>query len=129
MTCWIAVIGAEKWGTFREKQMLAFAERHRDTVSKTEIGDTVFFLDEDPERSLLGAAEVASDPYMNRIPLFENENEVYPLRIKIRPITAMDVRTPLPIEIRSRMPDSGVPIHAIIEDEIEQIFLDRLGAP
>ena len=86
MTCWIAVSEEDKWEIIKEKMVWAVAQRHADTISKVELGDRLLaYIHDLDEPSFLGAFEIASELYINRIPLFPGTDEVYPLRVKLRP--------------------------------------------
>ncbi|QSZ66225.1 EVE domain-containing protein [Methanofollis aquaemaris] len=89
MTCWIAVSEEDKWETIREKMVWAVAQRHADTISKVELGDRLLvYIHDLEEPSFLGAFEIASELYINRIPLFSGTEEGYPLRVKLKPAAA-----------------------------------------
>ncbi|MDD3622303.1 MAG: EVE domain-containing protein [Methanofollis sp.] len=88
MTCWIAVSDENKWEMIKEKMVWAVAQRHADTISKVELGDLLLvYIHDMDEPAFLGAFEIASELYINRIPLFSGTDEVYPLRVKLKPVT------------------------------------------
>ncbi|QYZ77936.1 EVE domain-containing protein [Methanofollis formosanus] len=91
MTCWIAVSEENKWETIKEKMVWAVAQRHADTISKVELGDRLLvYIHDLEEPSFLGAFEIASELFINRIPLFPGTEEIYPLRVKLKPATAFN---------------------------------------
>ncbi|MBP2145040.1 putative RNA-binding protein [Methanofollis sp. W23] len=88
MTCWIAVSEENRWEMIKEKMVWAVAQRHADTISKVELGDRLLvYIHDLDEPAFLGAFEIASELYINRIPLFPGTKEVYPLRVKLKPVT------------------------------------------
>lgn len=88
MTCWIAVSEENKWETIKEKMVWAVAQRHADTISKVELGDRLLvYIHDMDDPAFLGAFEIASELYINRISLFSGTDEVYPLRVKLKPVT------------------------------------------
>lgn len=96
MTCWIGISERKALDIVREKRIWGVAQRHADTISKVRLGDRILLYAQDMEApSILGVYEVISELFVNHTPIFGEGGEVYPLRLKLRPVLILD--TPLPL--------------------------------
>jgi len=96
MTCWVGISERKAWDIVREKRIWGVAQRHADTISKVHLGDRILFYARDMETpSVFGVFEVISELFVNHTPVFGNDGEVYPLRLKLRPVILLDEPLPL----------------------------------
>jgi predicted RNA-binding protein len=96
MTCWIGISEGKAPDIVREKRIWGVARRHADTISKVHLGDRILLCAQDMEApSLFGVYEVISELFVNQTPIFGEAGEVYPLRLKLRPVTIFDRPIPL----------------------------------
>ena len=96
MTCWIGISEGKEPEIVREKRIWGVAQRHADTISKVHLGDRILLCARDRGvPSLFGVYEVISELFVNQTPIFGDAGEVYPLRLKLRPVTIFDHPLPL----------------------------------
>ncbi|EJG07585.1 Uncharacterized protein family UPF0310 [Methanofollis liminatans DSM 4140] len=96
MTCWIGISEGKAPEIVREKRIWGVAQRHADTISKVHLGDRILLCAPDMGApSLFGVYEVISELFVNQTPIFGGSGEVYPLRLKLRPVTIFDHPLPL----------------------------------
>jgi predicted RNA-binding protein len=96
MTCWIGISEGKAPEIVREKRIWGVAQRHADTISKVHLGARLLLCSPDMGApSLFGVYEVISELFVNQTPIFGGSGEVYPLRLKLRPVTIFDHPLPL----------------------------------
>lgn len=111
MRYWLCITTEENWKVIKEKNIWGVQERHRNTIAKVKSGDKcliyVMSTRKDNEiipPKIVGAYEVVSEVFKDNSRIFKppakNRNEVFPLRIKLKPIKIFRK----PIDFKSLIP-------------------------
>jgi len=79
---WLCITNEANWDIIRSKKVWGVSSRHKDKIAMTQENDKLVFYVK-PMR-ISGIFEVMSKPFREDNPIFEGE--IYPFRIKIRPI-------------------------------------------
>jgi predicted RNA-binding protein len=96
MTHWLCITTEENWNVIKKKNVWGVQERHRNTIAKAKPGDKCLIYVMSAKRDkevipprIVAAYEVVSEVYKDKRKIFKpyiSTNEVYPLRIKLKPI-------------------------------------------
>lgn len=97
MTYWLCITTEENWKVIKEKNIWGVQEKHRNTIAKVKPGDKCLIYvmstkkdDEIVPPRIMGVYEVVSEVFKDTSKIFRpperNRNEVFPLRIKLKPI-------------------------------------------
>jgi len=111
MAYWLCITTEENWKVIREKNIWGVPERHKNTIAKVKPGDKLLIYvkkekvnDEIKEPRIVGAYEVISEPFKDSTKIFSSKGlkrkELFPYRVKIRPIKIFDK----PIEFKPLIP-------------------------
>jgi len=112
MTYWIASSNRDNAEVVREKHIWGVPRRNRSLMHRVKSGDKMLVYvrgEQEGETALpsaiTGAYEVVSDPYEDETPIFLTPrhmgNEVFPFRVKVRPVAIFDE----PLEFKPLIPD------------------------
>ena len=112
MTHWIASSNRDNAEVVREKHIWGVPRRNRSLMHRVKSGDKMLVYvrgEQEGETALpsaiTGAYEVVSDPYEDETPIFLTPrhmgNEVFPFRVKVRPVAIFDE----PLEFKPLIPD------------------------
>jgi predicted RNA-binding protein len=112
MTYWIASSNRDNAEVVREKHIWGVPRRNRSLMHRVKSGDKMLVYvrgEQEGETALpsaiTGAYEVVSDPYEDETPIFLTPrhmgNEVFPFRMKVRPVAIFDE----PLEFKPLIPD------------------------
>jgi len=82
MKYWLCITNEANWNVIRSKEVWGVSDRHKDKIAMTKEGDKFVFYVK-PMR-IGGIFEVISKPFREKNPIFEGE--IYPHRVKIKPI-------------------------------------------
>jgi len=110
MTYWLCITNEENWKVIKAKNIWGVPGRHKSTISKVKPGDKLLIYlkqekigDELKEPRIVGVFEVASEVFEESSRIFKaprGSNEVFPYRIKIKPIKIFDK----PLEFKPLIP-------------------------
>ena len=111
MAYWLCITTEENWKVIKDKNIWGVPARHENTIKKVNIGDKlVFYLkqekveDEVKEPRIAGIFEVVSEPFRDSTRIFSSKgmktNEIFPWRVKIKPIKIFDK----PLEFKPLIP-------------------------
>jgi len=111
MTYWLCITNEENWKVIRSRNIWGIPERHRNTIKKVKQGDKLLiYLKQEKIKDVIkpprivAIYEVISEPFEDSTiifkPLKSIRNEVFPLRVKIKPIKIFDE----PIEFKPLIP-------------------------
>lgn len=110
MTCWLCITTEENWQIIRKKNIWGVADRHKNTIAKVKPGDKcliyVMSTKKDKETippRIVAAYEVVSEVFKDSTRIFKSppgKNEIYPLRIKLKPIKVFEK----PVDFKSLIP-------------------------
>jgi len=88
---WLCITNRENWEIIKKNNIWGVSERHKNIIIKVKKGDKLVFYVKQKVHGknkypsiIAGIYEVASEPYRDETPIFKGE--IYPWRIKIRPI-------------------------------------------
>jgi len=112
MAYWIASSNRDNAEVVREKHIWGVPRRNRSLMHRVKSGDKMLVYvrgEQEGETALpsaiTGAYEVVSDPYEDETPIFLTPrhmgNEVFPFRMKVRPVAIFDE----PLEFKPLIPD------------------------
>jgi len=111
MAYWLCITNEENWKVIKAKNVWGVPERHERTIAKVKPGDKLLiYLKQEnigdnikPSR-IVAVYEVVSEPFRDSKKIFKSPkgmgNEVFPWRIKIKPIKIFDE----PIEFKPLIP-------------------------
>lgn len=96
-TTWLAISNRDNWEIVRGSNIWGVASRHINTISKVKTGDFIIIYvsskkigDDTLPVIITGVFEVVSEMFKDNTPLFttpkNNEEELYSLRIRLKPI-------------------------------------------
>ena len=111
MKYWLCITTEDNWKVIREKSIWGVPERHKNAISKVKPGDNLVIYvkqerinNEVKEPRIVAVYEVASEVFKDSRKIFKTPkgmgNEVFPYRIKIKPIKIFKK----PIEFKSLIP-------------------------
>ncbi len=110
MTYWLCITTEENWNVIRKENIWGVPERHKNTIARVKPGDKcliyVMSTKKDGEiipPRIVAAYEVESEVFKNSTRIFKsppNKNEIYPLRIRLKPIKIFST----PVDFRSLIP-------------------------
>lgn len=117
MNHWLAISNRDNSAVTIEKEVWGVAERHVNRIQKTAIGDTLLFyvgqqvIDKETTlpAAITGCFEIVSDVYEDTERIFSSPpkvgtgDEVFPLRVKLRPIEIFDP----PVSFKPLIPKLG----------------------
>jgi len=97
MIYWLCITTEENWNVIKEKNVWGVPERHKNTIAKVKVGDKLLIYlkqkrDKDKiiEPRIVAVYEAASEVFKDRRKIFKSppsmSNEVFPLRIKLKPV-------------------------------------------
>lgn len=99
MTYWLCITNSENWEVIRKENVWGVADRHKNTISKVNLGDKLVIYgiqekigdDRILEPRIYGIFEVISKVYRDAKKIFKSRRgELYPNRVKIKPIKIPD---------------------------------------
>jgi len=108
MTRWLAISNRTNWEITRKKNIWGVPQRNKSIIERVKPGDTVLiYVSQQKEgdnllpSAVTGAFEVASEPYKERTKVFvapeQMGDEVFPYRIKLKPIKVFGNRSGIPV--------------------------------
>jgi len=108
---WFCITSEENWKVIREKNIWGVPERHRNIIARVKPGDRLLIYlkqekvgDETRPSRIVAVYEAASEVFRDSTKIFkppaENENETFPLRIKLKPVKIFNK----PVEFRPLIP-------------------------
>ena len=111
MTYWLCITNNANWKVIREKNIWGVSERHKNTIAKVKPGDKLAIYlkqekigNEIKESRIVAIYEVTSNPFKESTKIFSSKgvknSEIFPWRIKIRPIKIFDT----PIKFKPLIP-------------------------
>lgn len=111
MTRWLAISNRTNWEITRKKNIWGVPQRNKSIIERVKPGDTVLiYVSQQKEgdnllpSAVTGAFEVISEPFEERTKVFvapeQMGDEVFPYRIKLKPITVFDP----PVEFKPLIP-------------------------
>ncbi|HIE15134.1 TPA: EVE domain-containing protein [Candidatus Bathyarchaeota archaeon] len=97
MAFWLCITTEENWNVIKKKNIWGVQEKHRNTIGKVKAGDKclIYVMSKKKDDGLIpsrimGAYEVTSTVKVDNSRIFKpperNKNEVFPLRIKLKPV-------------------------------------------
>jgi len=97
MTHWFASSNRDNWEIIRKKNIWGIPKRNKAIIQRAQVGDTiVIYVAQKKEgdtvlpSAVVGAYEIVSEGYEDHKPIFITPesmgNEVFPYRVKLRPI-------------------------------------------
>ena len=109
---WLCITNETNWKVIKEKNIWGVPEKHRNTIAKVKKGDKLLIYlkqekinDETMPSRIVGAYEVISKPFKDFSRVFSpkgfSKREVFPWRVKIKPIRIFDE----PIEFKHLVPN------------------------
>jgi len=112
MTYWIASSNRDNAEVVREKHIWGVPRRNWSLMHRVKSGDKMLVYVRGEQKgetalpsAITGAYEVVSDPYEDETPIFLTPrhmgNEVFPFRMKVRPVAIFDE----PLEFKPLIPD------------------------
>jgi len=112
MTHWIASSNRDNWKILEKKHIWGVPKRNKNLMQRVKSGDTILvYVRQEKEGDTLlpsaitGAYEVISEPYEDHTRLFITPehmgDEVFPFRMKLRPVAAFAK----PLEFKPLIPD------------------------
>jgi predicted RNA-binding protein len=101
MTYWLCITNEENWQVVNAKKIWGVAERHKNTITKVKVGDSLLFYlkqekiaDEITESRITGIFKATSTVYIDDKKIFNVPKgmgaEAFPLRIKLKPVRIFD---------------------------------------
>lgn len=104
MNYWMCIVNRKNWEIIKDSNIWGVSERHKHLISLVKNGDKIIFYIT-REMVFSGIYEAISKVYLDKDRLFEPikayKAEVFPYRIKIRPLKIAEQ----PIQIKSLIPD------------------------
>jgi len=111
MAYWLCITTEENWNVIKQKNVWGVQEKHRNTIARVKPGDKCLIYvmstkkdDEIIPPRIMATYEVASEVFKDGSKIFKpperNRNEVFPLRIKLKPIKIFDK----PVDFKSLIP-------------------------
>jgi len=111
MVCWLCITTEENWNVIKKKNVWGVQESHRNTIGRSKVGDKCLIYvmstkkdDELIPPRIMGAYEVVSPVKVDRSRIFKpperNKNEIFPLRIKLKPVKIFEK----PVEFKQLIP-------------------------
>ena len=111
MKYWLCITNEANWNVIKEKNIWGVPERHKNTIAKVKPGDKLLIYlkqekvnDEIKPSRIVGAYEVISEVFRDSTRIFSSKgmrtNEIFPWRVKIKPIKIFDK----PIEFKPLIP-------------------------
>jgi len=108
---WLCITNEANWNVIKEKNIWGVPERHKNTIAKVKPGDKLLIYlkqekvnDEIKPSRIVGAYEVISEVFRDSTRIFSSKgmrtNEIFPWRVKIKPIKIFDK----PIEFKPLIP-------------------------
>ncbi|OQB43765.1 MAG: hypothetical protein BWY01_01845 [Synergistetes bacterium ADurb.Bin155] len=112
MTHWIASSNRDNWKILEKKHIWGVPKRNKNLMQRVKSGDTILvYVRQEKEgdtilpSAITGAYEVVSQPYEDHTRLFITPehmgDEVFPFRMKLRPVAAFAK----PLEFKPLIPD------------------------
>ncbi|MEM2189951.1 MAG: EVE domain-containing protein [Archaeoglobaceae archaeon] len=111
MAFWLCITTEENWEIIKNKNIWGVPERHKNTISKVKNGDRLLIYlkqerkdDEIKEPRIVAEFEATSEVFKDSSRIFKSPkgmgNEIFPLRIKIKPVEIFIE----PIDFKSLIP-------------------------
>ena len=110
MTCWLCITNEENWKIVKEKNIWGVPERHKNTIAKVKPGDKllIYLKQERDKDKVVEPGIVAvydtSEVFKDGKKIFKSPpgmgNEIFPLRIKLKPVKIFST----PIDFKSLIP-------------------------
>jgi len=111
MAYWLCITNDENWEVIKKRNIWGVSERHKNTIGKVKKGDKLLIYvkqgkvnDEVKPSRIVGAYEVVSNVFRDSTRIFSSKgfikNEVFPYRVRIKPIKIFDK----PIEFKPLIP-------------------------
>lgn len=111
MAYWICITNEENWKVIRERNVWGVSERHKNTIAKVKSGDKLLIYlkqerdgDAVKEPRIVAIYEAVSEVFRDSSRIFKTpqnmRGEIFPVRIKIKPIKIFDK----PVEFKPLIP-------------------------
>ena len=111
MTYWLCITTGENWKVIKEKNVWGVSERHKNTIAKVKSGDKLLIYlkqerdkDKVVEPRIVAVYEATSEVFKDSKRIFKSPpnmgNEVFPLRIKLKPVKIFEK----PVDFKSLIP-------------------------
>ncbi len=111
MAYWLCITNEVNWKVIRERNVWGVPERHKNTIAKVKPGDKLLIYlkqekinDDVKEPRIVAVYEVVSEPFRDSTRIFSTKgrrsNEIFPWRVKIKPIKIFDK----PVEFKPLIP-------------------------
>ncbi len=111
MTYWLCITTGENWKVIKEKNVWGVSERHKNTIAKVKPGDKLLIYlkqerdkDKVVEPRIVAVYEATSEVFKDSKRIFKSPpnmgNEVFPLRIKLKPVKIFEK----PVDFKSLIP-------------------------
>ena len=111
MPYWLCITTEENWKVIKQKNIWGVPERHKNTIAKVKPGDKLLIYlkqerdkDKIVEPRIVAVYEAASEVFKESSKIFKTppgmSNEIFPLRIKLKPVKIFDK----PVDFKSLIP-------------------------
>ncbi len=111
MTYWLCITTEENWKVIKEKNVWGVPERHKNTIAKVKPGNNLLIYlkqerDKDKiiEPRIVAVYEAVSEVFKDGKRVFKSPpgmgNEVFPLRIRLKPVKIFST----PVDFKSLIP-------------------------
>ena len=111
MSYWLCITTEENWKVIKERNVWGVPERHKNTIAKVKPGDKLLIYikqerDKDKviEPRIVAVYEAISEVFKDNKRIFKSPpdmgNEVFPLRIKLKPVKIFST----PVDFKSLIP-------------------------
>jgi len=97
---WLCITGEENWNVIKRENVWGVQEKHCNTIAKVKPGDKCLIYvmstkkdDELIPPRIMAAYEVISEVFVDRSRIFKpptrNKSEIFPLKIKLKPLKSL----------------------------------------
>ena len=111
MSYWLCITTEENWKVIKEKNVWGVPERHKNTIAKVKPGDKLLiYLKQERDKEkvieprIAAVYEATSEVFKDSKRIFKSPpemgNEVFPLRIKLKPVKIFST----PVDFKSLIP-------------------------
>ena len=111
MVYWLCITTEENWKVIKEKNVWGVPERHKNTIAKVKPGDRLLiYLKQERDKEkvieprIVAVYEATSEVFKDSKRIFKSPpdmgNEVFPLRIKLKPVKIFST----PVDFKSLIP-------------------------
>jgi len=111
MSYWLCITTEENWNVIKQKNVWGVPERHKNTIARVKPGDKLLIYlkqerdkDRIVEPRIVAVYEAVSEVFKDSSKIFKTppgmSNEVFPLRIKLKPVRIFEK----PVDFKSLIP-------------------------